>query len=1414
MATLFSYFSKLPGKKTEKTSPKAGDKAETDKSVSPKENAKEKLSTSPPSKSKSEITNGHQTFAPGDLVWARLEGYPWWPSLVCNHPTLEKCTKKEGRKGLVHVQFFDDPPSRAWISDKFIEGYNGSRAKECQFGCKFHTTKPDVRRGMDQADEALKKDREERMELVVCQVPSEDEEDEEEEEDEMEVEEEASEGSASEEDITIRRRKPRAAAKNAMSTQKKKRRRIRVASDSESSGDEFKPDSDDESEGAVSSGLDEDEISASETESDPETPKKAKKRKRGSTSTVTPSTNKSAKKPRSVLTPFSMDHSDSATPPSKKTFGTPSGQSSMDRPDSATPPSKKTFGTPSAQSSMDRPDSATPTSRKTFGTPSVSSTTKSRLSAFQSPAPSSPSPSPAADSEETRFPHQRQEWLKPGKRKDIKGRPEQDPEYDSSTLFVPKSFMDKTTPAMRQWWEMKSKYYNAVLFFKMGKFYELYHMDAEVAVKELGLIFMKGENAHCGFPEIAFSRYSETLIQKGYRIARVEQTETPDMMQERVKHLSRAPTKFDKVVKREICRISTQATRTFSFIDGDTCEAQSSYLLAVTERPCEGSSGGESVYGVCIVETSIGKFYIGQFQDDRHSSRFRTLIAHYPPAQVLFERGKLLPKTQQLLSNNLVSVLKDSLLPGSEFWDASKTLKALMEKGYFEDSERDKDGQENGEKRGLSCWPDELKEMLSDADSLGLTPKDGCEMALSALGACTWYLKKCCLEQELLSMRNFEVYKPLDVEASKPSSPLPSFTSKQHMVLDSITLSNLDILENSSTGTREGTLLETLDRCRTPFGKRLFKQWLCTPLCNPKSINDRLDAIADLHSNPDIVAEVVELIKKLPDLERLLSKIHTLGSSKRNSDHPDSRAIFFEDAVYSKRKISDFLTALDGFESGLKIVKLFKKSVPDFKSSLLKACISLKSTGCRGKYPDYADTLEFFETAFDQKKAKEKGAIIPCKGVIPEYDNAISDIADTKDRLQEYLDKQKKRLGCRNIVYWGTAKNRFQMEIPESALSRHIPEEYELTSSKKGFKRYWSPTIQNLLADTMNAEDRRDAALKDSMRRVFHKFDEHYKSWDAAIQCLSVLDVLMCLAEYSQSGEGNMCRPDIVLPSENEQPYIAIVEGRHPCIAHTFAGGDYIPNDTFIGIVNDNEMDEGEENHGNSSCILVTGPNMGGKSTLMRQAGLIIVMAQLGCYVPAEGCRLTPVDRVFTRLGARDNILSGESTFFVELSETASILKHASKHSLVLVDELGRGTATYDGTAIATAVVKELSEVVGCRTLFSTHYHSLVEEFSHDPNIRLGHMACMVENENEEDPSQETITFLYKFVGGACPKSYGFNAARLADIPDEIILVARQKAKHFEESAERMKFFRSVHKMCGASSGLDVCKLKQIVARV
>lgn len=199
---------------------------------------------------------------------------------------------------------------------------------------------------------------------------------------------------------------------------------------------------------------------------------------------------------------------------------------------------------------------------------------------------------------------------------------------------------------------------------------------------------------------------------------------------------------------------------------------------------------------------------------------------------------------------------------------------------------------------------------------------------------------------------------------------------------------------------------------------------------------------------------------------------------------------------------------------------------------------------------------------------------------------------------------------------------------------------------------------------------------------------------------------------------------------------------------------------------------------------------MGGKSTLMRQLGLITIMAQMGLKVPAETCKLIPIDRIFTRIGAKDDILAGESTFYVELSEASMILNNSTQFSLALIDELGRGTSTYDGTAIAYSVVKELSHR-GCRTLFSTHYHILIDDFKESDSVTLGHMACMVETD-EEDPSEETVTFLYKFVDGACPKSYGFNAAKLAGIPINIIKAARKKTALLEKESEKRDILKKL----------------------
>ncbi|XP_032627935.1 DNA mismatch repair protein Msh6 [Chelonoidis abingdonii] len=1244
-------------------------------------------------------------YSPGDLVWAKMEGYPWWPCLVYNHPTEGTLVRAKGKSSRVHVQFFDDPPTRGWVSIKYLKPYKGSAVRETQRGGMFYSSKPEIKRAMEMADDAMRKDKTKRLELAVCNEPSDTED-----EEEMEVSESASGNSEDYDSEEEEKKKKLLASRWRSSGKAKKRRVVDSDSDSEGSDEEFKPDAKDEaSSDEASSGMGEGESASSETDT-------------------------------------KMDVDSPVKVPSKR--------------------KRETDRKPAKRNSLENDLSETPKRAVP-----VSLETKSRLTSFAAPENFESQPNVSSSSI---WEHDKLEWLQEGKKRDGCRRRQSDPHYDPCTLHVPEDYLNKCTPGMRKWWQLKSQNFDAVIFYKVGKFYELYHMDAVTGVNELGLVFMKGIWAHSGFPEIAFGRFSDVLVQKGYKVVRVEQTETPEMMEARCRSLSH-PTKFDRVVRREICRIITKGTQTYSVLDGDPSENLNKYLLSVKEK-VEDSSGHHRAYGVCFVDTSVGKFNVGQFSDDRHCSRFRTLVAHYTPVQILFEKGNLSTDTHKILKGSLSSSMQEGLISGSQFWNASKTLKTLIEEGYFED-------RQNVDNRFI--LPPVIKSMTSESDSLGLTPGENCELALSALGGCIFYLKKCLIDQELLSLANFEEYVPVDADVAKAKGSSSFFAkTNQRMVLDGVTLANLEILQNGTTGTTEGTLLERIDVCCTPFGKRLLKQWICAPLCNPHSINDRLDAVEDLLAVPDKMFEVSELLKKLPDLERLLSKIHSIGSPLKSETHPDNRAIFYEETRYSKKKITDFLSALEGFKIMLETIAIMEEIAADFKSKILKQLVTLKSKNPEGCFPDLSTELKRWDTAFDHNEARKTGVITPKAGFDPDYDKALKDIIDIEENLREYLDKQRKRLGFKAMLYWGAGKNRYQMEIPENAISHNLPEEYELKSTRKGYKRYWTKEIEKMLAEMVNAEERRDAALKDCMRRLFHNFDKNSKDWQTAVECFAVLDVLMCLTNYSQGGDGPFCRPVILLPEQNTPPFLELKGSRHPCITKTFLGDDFIPNDIVIGSKNEDEDDNSE-----AYCVLVTGPNMGGKSTLMRQAGLLAVMAQLGCYVPAEACRLTPIDRVFTRLGASDKIMSGESTFFVELSETSSILRHATEHSLVLVDELGRGTATFDGTAIAGAVVKELAENIKCRTLFSTHYYSLVEDYSHSAAVRLGHMACMVENESE-DPSQETITFLYKFIRGACPKSYGFNAARLANIPEEVIQKGHRKARDFEKITVSLRLFR------------------------
>ncbi|NWT52970.1 MSH6 protein, partial [Erythrocercus mccallii] len=1097
-------------------------------------------------------------YSPGDLVWAKMEGYPWWPCLIYNHPTERTIVRGKGKSTRIHVQFFDDSPTRGWVSVKYLKPYKGSSDGETMKGGMFYSTKPEIKRAMVLADSAMSKDKTKRLELAVCNEPSDTEEEEEEIEEISEDASGNSEDCNSEEDVKSKKR----VMSRERAVKAKRRRVLNSDSDHDGSDVEFKPDGKEAaSSEEASSGVDENESSDTEAESVAESPIKV---------------------------------------PSKR--------------------KRSEVKKPAKRSNLGNECSETPKRAAT-----VSSEAKSKLTPFAAPESfeSQANVCSGGTGGISVWEHEKLDWLQEGKRRDAHRRRQGDPDYDPCTLYVPEDYLNKCTPGVRRWWQLKSQNFDAVICYKVGKFYELYHMDAVTGVNELGLIFMKGTWAHSGFPEIAFGRFSDVLVQKGYKVARVEQTETPEMMEARCRSVGHT-NRFDKVMRREICRIITKGTQTYSVMDCDPSENHSKFLLCVKEK-CD--SAGSRVYGVCFVDTSVGKFHVGQFPDDRHCSRFRTLVAHYTPVQVLFEKGNLSVDTQKVLKGSLVSCIQEGLTSGSQFWNASKTLKVLLEEGYF----KEKQNSENG-----CSLPSVIKSLTSESDSLGLTPGENSELALSALGGCVFYLKKCLIDQELLSQANFEEYVPVDIATAKTMSSSSLFArTGQRMVLDGVTLMNLEVLQNGTNGTTEGTLLERIDSCCTPFGKRLLKQWLCAPLCNPKSISDRLDAVEDLLAVPDKMSEVSEYLKKLPDLERLLSKIHSIGSPLKSQNHPDSRAIFYEELKYSKKKITDFLSALEGFKLMNEIVEFMEEIASDFKSRVLKQLVTCKARNPDGCFPDLSAELTRWDTAFDHNQARKTGVITPKAGFDTDYDEALEDVRAIQEDLRKYLDKQRKLLGVKSVQYWGTGKNRYQLEIPESAISHNLPAEYELRSSRKGYKRYWTKEIEKMLAAMVSAEERRDAALKDCMRRLFYNFDKNSKDWQTAVECIAVLDVLMSLAHYSQGGDGPLCRPVILMPMDNAAPFLELRNSRHPCIAKTFFGDDFIPNDIVIGM-----KDEGSGSE--ASCVLVTGPNMGGKSTLMRQAGLLVIMAQLGCYVPAEACRLTPIDRVFTRLGASDRIMAGE----------------------------------------------------------------------------------------------------------------------------------------------------------------------------
>ncbi|KAJ5675578.1 DNA mismatch repair protein msh6 [Penicillium macrosclerotiorum] len=889
-----------------------------------------------------------------------------------------------------------------------------------------------------------------------------------------------------------------------------------------------------------------------------------------------------------------------------------------------------------------------------------------------------------------RDPEERYPWL--ANVRDMDGNPPSHPDYDPRTIYVPPLAWSKFSPFEKQYWEIKQKFWDTVVFFKKGKFYELYENDATIGHQLFDLKLTDRVNMRMvGVPEMSLSHWANQFVAKGFKIARVDQSESALGKEMRERDAKKGG-KEDKIIKRELACVLTTGT----LVEGSMLQDDmSTYCVAIKEAVVDDLPA----FGIAFVDTATGQFFISEFVDDVDMTKFETFVAQTRPQELLLEKSCVSQKTLRILKNNTgPTTLWNHLKPGKEFWEADITLKELDASNYFVSNDDD----------NITAWPETLREARDK------------ELLMSAFGALVQYLRMLKIERDLVTIGNFTWYDPI----KKASS----------LVLDGQTLINMEIFANSFDGGVDGTLFQLLNRCITPFGKRTFKQWVCHPLMDAKRINARLDAVDSLNADPSVRDQFSSQLTKMPDLERLISRVHA-----------------------GNCKAQDFVRVLDGFEQ------------IDYTMSLLKE--SGSGEGIIGQLiaamPDMTELLAYWKTAFDHTKAKENGILVPESGVEADFDSSQETIEGLHKDLDNLLKKARRELGSTAICYRDNGKEIYQMEVPIKV--KNIPKNWDQMSATKQVKRFYFPELRSLIRKLQEAQETHSQIVKDVAGRFHARFDENYGTWLAAVRIVAQLDCLISLAKASASLGQPSCRPVFV---DDQRSVLEFEELRHPCLLSSVE--DFIPNDVHLG---------GKQ----ANIDLLTGANAAGKSTVLRMTCVAVIMAQIGCYLPCKSARLTPVDRIMSRLGANDNIFAAQSTFFVELSETKKILSEATPRSLVILDELGRGTSSYDGVAVAQAVLHHIATHIGAMGFFATHYHSLASEFDGHPEIAPKRMAIHV------DDTERRVTFLYKLENGVAEGSFGMHCASMCGISNKVIERAEVAAKQWEhtsrlkESLERRK---------------------------
>lgn len=878
--------------------------------------------------------------------------------------------------------------------------------------------------------------------------------------------------------------------------------------------------------------------------------------------------------------------------------------------------------------------------------------------------------------------------------KDAEKRPVDHPDYDSRTLYIPQSAWLKFTAFEKQYWEIKSQMWDTVVFFKKGKFYELYENDAVIANSKFDLKLAGGGRANmklAGIPEMSFDYWAREFISAGYKVARVDQKESL-----LAKEMRGGGSKEEKVIKRELTGVLTGGTLTdLNMITDD----MATYCLSIKEDKI---SDNEIKFGIAFVDTATSELNFIELVDDQYCNKLETLITQVRPKEVLCEKNNLSPLTVKILKYNNSNQIWNSLNSLTEFWDYDTTLENLVKSKYYEGEDLD----------DYSNYPEIL-----------LEAKDKYTLAFTAFGGLLYYLKTLKLDDSIMTLKNFKKY---DINRNSAS----------HLILDGITLNNLEILNNSFDGTDKGTLFKMINKAITPFGKRTLKLWVLNPLLNVKEINERYKSIEFMMNDGADFRQTLESgLTGLPDLERLLARIH--GGTLR---------------------FKDFLKVVEGFETITKLVDNLKNFTSEEMGSLYTFINRFPS--------ELPELVSQWEDAFDRDEALQD-VIVPSRGVDEEFDASVDKMKEMELKLNQYLQQYKKEYKSQEICYRDSGKEIFLIELPNKI--KNIPKDWQTMGSTSKVKRYWSPEVKLLVRELMEQKELHKMICENLKLNMFKKFDVHYQTWCDTIKILSKLDCLISLTRASELVGYPSCKPEFV---ESSTGFIDFTELRNPVYQGT---KDFIPNDVKLG-------------NGEAKFCLLTGANAAGKSTIMRTTALAVILSQIGCYLPATKATLSPVDKIMTRLGANDNILQGKSTFFVELSETKKILSQATPSSLVILDELGRGGSSSDGYAIAESVLYQLATHINSMGFFATHFGSLGLSFENHPQIKPMRMGIIVE------PNSRNITFLYKLEDGAASGSFGMNVAAMCGIPSEVVENAEMAAKNYERTSnlKKMKEFNKL----------------------